>query len=78
MAGMIEPWEGAQTTLYALLSPDVPAHPGAYFSQLGLYRDKAANKGGWPLRSPNPQAHDDVLAERLEAVSRRLVGLGSP
>jgi retinol dehydrogenase-13 len=75
MAGMIEPWEGAQTTLYALLSPDVPAHPGAYFSQLGLYRDKAANAGGWPLRSPNPQAHDDALAERLEAASRRLVGL---
>lgn len=75
MAGMIEPWEGAQTTLYALLSPDVPAHPGAYFSQLGLYRDKAANGGGWPLRSPNPQAHDDGLAERLDAVSRKLVGL---
>jgi retinol dehydrogenase-13 len=78
MAGMIEPWEGAQTTLYALLSPDVPAHPGAYFSQLGLYRDKAANGGGWPLRSPNPQAHDDVLAERLDALSRKLVGLGCP
>jgi retinol dehydrogenase-13 len=75
MAGMIEPWEGAQTTLFALLSPEVPAHGGAYFSQLGLYRDKAANKGGWPLRSPNPQAQDDAIAERLDRVSRKLVGL---
>jgi len=75
MAGMIEPWEGAQTTLYALLSPDVPAHAGGYFSQLGLYRDKGANKGGWPLRSPNPEANDDAIAERLDTVSRTLVGL---
>ena len=75
LSGMIEPWEGAQTTLYALLSPEVPAHAGAYFSQLGMYRDKAANGGGWPLRSPNPNAHDDDAAERLEALSRALVGV---
>jgi NAD(P)-dependent dehydrogenase (short-subunit alcohol dehydrogenase family) len=75
MAGMIEPWEGGQTTLYALLSPEVPAHAGAYFSQLGLYRDKQANKGGWPLRSPNPEANDDAIAARLDTVSRTLVGL---
>jgi retinol dehydrogenase-13 len=74
LSGMIEPWEGAQTTLYALLSPEVPAHAGAYFSQLGMYRDKAANGGGWPLRSPNPNAHDDAAAERLDALSRALVG----
>jgi NAD(P)-dependent dehydrogenase (short-subunit alcohol dehydrogenase family) len=75
LGGMIEPWEGAQTTLHALLSADVPAHNGAYFSQTGWYRDKAAGKGGWPLRSPNPRAHDDAAAARLDAVSRRLVGL---
>lgn len=75
LAGMIEPWEGAQSTLYALLSPEVAAHNGAYFSQLGMYRDKAANKGGWPLASPNPHAHDDATAARLDEVSRRLVGL---
>lgn len=74
-SGMIEPWEGAQTSLHALLSPDVAAHNGAYFSQTGMYRDKAAKKGGWPLRSPNPHAHDDVAAARLDEVSRRLVGL---
>jgi NAD(P)-dependent dehydrogenase (short-subunit alcohol dehydrogenase family) len=74
LGGMIEPWEGAQTSLYALLSPAVEAHPGAYFSQLGFYRERSANRGGWPLRSPNPQAQDDVVAERLDQVSRDLVG----
>jgi NAD(P)-dependent dehydrogenase (short-subunit alcohol dehydrogenase family) len=75
LAGMIEPWEGTQTTLHALLSPEVPAQNGAYFSQLGTYRDKSANKGGWPLPSPNPEATDDKVAERLDAESRKLVGL---
>lgn len=75
LAGMIEPWEGAQTSLYALLSPDVVQHTGAFFSQLGIYRDRAANKGGWPLSSPNPNAHSDEIAERLDLVSRKLVGL---
>ena len=75
MAGMIEPWEGTQTSLYALLSPDVTEHNGAFFSQLGIYREKSAAKGGWPLRSPNPNAHSDEIAEQLDAVSRKLVGL---
>jgi NAD(P)-dependent dehydrogenase (short-subunit alcohol dehydrogenase family) len=75
MQGMIEPWEGTQVTLHAVLSPDVPAHNGAFFSQLGLYRDPAANKGGLPLRSPNPEAHDPANERRLDEVSRRLVGL---
>ncbi len=75
MCGMIEPWEGTQSTLFALLSPTVSAHSGEYFSQLGMYRDKSANKGGWPLRSPNPNAHDDATATRLREVSRKLVGL---
>jgi hypothetical protein len=56
----------------ALLDADLS---GAYFSQLGIYRDKAANGGGWPLRSPNPHAHDADAAERLDKVSRTLVGL---
>ncbi|MEB3330311.1 MAG: SDR family oxidoreductase [Candidatus Sericytochromatia bacterium] len=75
LAGMLEPWEGTQSTLHALLSPEVPAHAGAYFSQVGLYRERAANRGGWPLHSPSPHAHDDAAAERLDAVSRQLVGL---
>ena len=73
--GMIEPWEGTQTTLHALLAPEVESQNGAFFSQIGFYRVKDARKGGWPLRSPNPSANDDAVAERLERVSREMVGL---
>jgi NAD(P)-dependent dehydrogenase (short-subunit alcohol dehydrogenase family) len=73
--GMIEPWEGAQSTLYATLSPEVPAQAGAFFSQTGIYRDRALNRGGWPLQSPNPNAHDDAKARRLWEMSEELVGL---
>lgn len=75
LAGMIEPWEGAQTSLYSLLAPEVESNSGAYYSQVGFYRSKEATRGGWPLRSPNPNAHSDEMAERLDAVSRQLVGL---
>jgi hypothetical protein len=77
LAGMIEPWEGAQSTLFALLSPEVPAQSGAYFSQVGIYRTKEAGRGGWPLVSPNPHAHDAAVAARLEEISRKLVRLTS-
>lgn len=77
MMGMVEPWEGAQTTLYAALADDVVEHPGAYYSQTGTYRDKSKNKGGWPLESPNPNAHDDATAEQLYEHSRALVGLSA-
>lgn len=73
LAGMIEPWEGAQTSLFALLSPEIPAQSGGYFSQAGIYRTREAGKGGWPLRSPNPNAHDDSAAQRLFEVSLQLV-----
>ncbi len=72
--GLIEPWEGTQTTLHALLDPSVPEHNGAFYSQTGIYRDKAAAKGGWPLRSPNPRAHDAALVDQLWDLSERLVG----
>ena len=72
-SGMIEPWEGAQTTLFAALDPSVAQHAGAFYSQLGVYRDKSCNKGGWPMRSPNPQAVDADLPEQLWALSERLL-----
>jgi NAD(P)-dependent dehydrogenase (short-subunit alcohol dehydrogenase family) len=75
--GLIDVWEGSQTTLHALLAEDIPRHNGAFFSQRGEYRDPKANRGGWPLPSPNPHAHDDESARRLFAVSRELVGLSS-
>ena len=75
LSGMIEPWEGTQSSLYAILADDVVQHSGEYYSQTGMYREKAAKKGGWPLRSPNPNAHNMESARRLTAVSRQLVGL---
>jgi NAD(P)-dependent dehydrogenase (short-subunit alcohol dehydrogenase family) len=75
LGGMIEPWEGAQTTLHCLLSPEVVQHPGAFFSQTGVYRKRQLNRGGWPLESPNPNALDDALAAALDGCSRQLVGL---
>jgi NAD(P)-dependent dehydrogenase (short-subunit alcohol dehydrogenase family) len=75
LMGMIEPWEGAQSSLYAVLAEEVQEHPGAYFSQLGVYRDKAYSKGGWPMQSPNPLVDDEALADALWDKSRALVGL---
>jgi NAD(P)-dependent dehydrogenase (short-subunit alcohol dehydrogenase family) len=75
LGGMIEPWEGAQTTLHVLLAPEVSSQSGQYFSQTGFYRTKEATKGGWPLKSPNPHAHDEEVAQKLYELSRKLVGL---
>ncbi len=75
LMGMIEPWEGAQSSLYAALADDVAEHPGGYYSQTGVYRDKSCNKGGWPLESPNPAAHDETTVDALWEKSRSLVGL---
>ena len=68
--------ESAQTSLHVLLSDDAPNHSGAYFSQHSvLYRDKECKKGGWPMKSPNPNARDMDKAKKLVAISRELVGL---
>ena len=40
-----------------------------------LYPDKKNRPGGWPMVSPNPNAHDEVLAKKLFDVSIELVGL---
>ena len=76
LMGMIEPWAGAQTSLYAMLGDDVSDHSGEFYSQLGMYRDKSCNKGGWPMKSPNPAAHDDAMVDKLWDKSQKLVGLG--
>lgn len=69
--------DSAQTSLHVLLSDDAPNHSGAYFSQSSvLYRDPGTRDGGWPMRSPNPNAHDIEMARKLVETSRRLVGLG--
>ena len=69
-------WASAQTSLHVLLSDDAPNHSGAYFSQSSvLYRDKDCRNGGWPMASPNPNAHDMAKAERLVEMCRKTVGL---
>lgn len=69
-------WESAQTSLYCLLSDHAKTHSGAYFSQHSiLYRDKECKKGGWPMQTPNPNARDMDMANRLVAKTRKLVGL---
>lgn len=68
--------EAAQTSLHCLLSDDARNHSGAYFSQHSvLYRDKECKKGGWPMKSPNPNAHDMNTAKKLVEMSYELVGL---
>jgi len=76
LLGMVSWFEGAQTTLHCLLDDDAPTHSGEYFSQMStLYPDKSNRPGGWPMRSPNPNAHDAKLAEELYHRSLELVGL---
>ena len=74
--GLMGPEDGAQTTLHCLLDESVLQHAGEYYSQTSiLYPDKANRGGGWPMRSPNPNAHDEQLAADLYDKSKELVGL---
>ena len=69
-------FDAAQSSLHCLLDDSVPNHSGAYYSQNSLlYADKHCRPGGWPMQSPNPNANDEQLAQRLTKVSRELVGL---
>ncbi len=69
-------WESAQTSLHVMLADDVPEHSGEYYSQSSvLYRDKECKNGGWPMRSPNPNARDMKTAKKLVKMSRKIVGL---
>lgn len=72
--GVIQPWDGAQTTLYVLLAEEI--EDGAFYSQVGMYTDKKLNGGGWPMVSPSPAAHDDAIVEGLWVKSCEMVGLG--
>jgi NAD(P)-dependent dehydrogenase (short-subunit alcohol dehydrogenase family) len=76
LLGMMSAEDGAQTQLHCLLDDDAPNHSGEYYSQKSiLYASRADRPGGWPMRSPNPLAHDDALAARLHEASAKLVGL---
>jgi hypothetical protein len=76
LLGMMSWKEGAQTTLHCLLDDNAPEHSGAYYSQNSIfYPDKENRPGGWPMPSPNPNARDTELAEKLYNRSLELVGL---
>ena len=78
--GLLSYEEGAQTQLHCLLDDDAPSHSGEYYSQNSiLYPNKKNRPGGWPMSSPNPNAHDAELANQLYHRSLALVGLeGKP
>jgi hypothetical protein len=64
--------DGAQTTLHCLLSNEALQHNGAYFAQTGFaHRD--GQRGGWPFDSPNPEAHDDAVADKLWTLTKDLI-----
>lgn len=68
--------ESAQTSLHVLLSDDARNHSGAYFSQSSvLYRDKECKQGGWPMKSPNPNAHNLDTAKKLVNMTYEMVGM---
>ncbi len=56
-------WQGAQTTIHCAVSEGVEGQSGEYFADCKVEK------------SPNPQATDDDIAERLWQVSAQLVGL---
>ena len=76
LLGTVSWFEGAQTTLHCLLDDEAPQHSGEYYSQISiLYPNKENRPGGWPMPSPNPNAHDTELAEKLYHRSMEMVGL---
>lgn len=68
---MIEPIDGAQTTLHCVLDDDIKS--GAWYSQFGIYKEKAAKNGGWPMEKiPNENVTDE-MSTKLWEVSEKLV-----
>lgn len=68
--------DASQTSLHCLLSDDAPKYSGDYFSQSSiLYRERECRKGGWPMKSPNPNARDINKAKKLVEMSYGIVGL---
>ena len=75
MAGMTNPTIGSQTTLHCLIDESVGDKSGSFFSQVGIYKDKASRDGGWPMKSPNSQVYDDVLCEKLFKAANSMVDI---
>ncbi len=76
LLGIMSNEDGAQASLHCILDDKVPEHNGEYYSQNSiLYADAECRPGGFPMKSPNPNAHDDALAAKVYNESKKLVGL---
>ena len=74
--GIMSNADGAQASLHCILDDDVPKHNGEFYSQNSiLYPFPECRPGGFPMKSPNPNVSDDVLAENLYDESKKMVGL---
>lgn len=73
---MINVWDGSQTSLHCILSDATQLQDGGFYSQFGLFADPDSQKGGWPMKLPNPQANPDIAAQLWDE-SVKLVGLGA-
>lgn len=73
--GMIEPWEGTQTSLYCVLADKI--EPGAFYS-CGP-NSPSGFAEGWPRPIGNPADEDAELPKKLwEASEKLLTGAGFP
>ncbi len=76
MLSILSNEDGALASLHCILDDDVPKHNGEYYSQtLIFYAESECRPGGFPMKSPNPNAHDDELARYLYEGSKKMVGL---
>jgi len=71
---MITAVDGAQSTLHCVLEDADKMESGAFYSQFGAYKDKDSQKGGWPMKIPNPNATPEAAA-KLWVESEKLVAL---
>ncbi len=71
---MISAVDRAETTLHCVREDDDKIETGAFYSQVGVYKDEAARAGGWPLTLQNPNATPEN-ATKLWEESEKLVGL---
>ena len=73
---MIQPVDGAQTTLHCILEDASKMENGRFYSQFGIYKNPDYADGGWPLKEPfpNPNATPEK-AKALWDLSKTLVNL---
>lgn len=70
----LDPLQGCQTSLHCALSEAADLENGGFYSQKGIYKDKASQSGGWPMPLPNPNVKPETPG-RLWEESLILCGL---